>query len=269
MFDASFPAPFTAPHALPLHARIREALRAGIAQRRWADGKLPSEAELMQQYGVSRITVRQALQALEHQGLVVKVQGKGTYVAPPKPFQHLGRLQGFAEAMHAQGHSIANLVLAIERQSATPAHARALQLDEGAPLTFLKRLRRLDGRPVSLDFTWLPRALGDRVAEADLAHRDIFLILEQDLGVPLGHADLSFDTVSADPDVARWLELEPGHPVLRIERLTHDRRGHPIDHERLYCRTDNFQFRLRVDRQADLVGAASAAIDGMPPAHRG
>lgn len=269
MFDASLPAPFTAPNALPLHARIREALRAGIAQRRWADGKLPSEAELMQQYGVSRITVRQALQALEHQGLVVKVQGKGTYVAPPKPFQHLGRLQGFAEAMHAQGHSIENLVLAIERQSATPAHAQALQLDEGAPLTFLKRLRRLDGRPVSLDCTWLPRALGDRVAEADLAHRDVFLILEQDLGVPLGHADLSFDTVSADPDVARWLELEPGHPVLRIERLTHDRRGHPIDHERLYCRTDNFQFRLRVDRQVNVVGAASAAIDGMPPAHRG
>lgn len=236
---------------LPLHARIREALRAGISQRRWADGKLPSEAELMQQYGVSRVTVRQAMQALEHLGLVVKVQGKGTYVAPPKPHQHLGRLQGFAEAMHAQGHAIDNQVLAIERQSATPAHAQALRLDAGAPLTFLKRLRRLDGWPVSLDCTWLPRAIGDRVAEADLAHRDVFLVLEQDLGLQLGHADLAFDTVGADPEVAHWLGLAAGSPVLRIERLTHDVHGRPIDHERLYCRTDNFQFRLRIDRRPD------------------
>lgn len=244
-FDPLIPAP----DAMPLHARVREALRAGLSQQRWADGRLPSEAELMQQYGVSRITVRQAMQALEQQGLVVKIQGKGTFVATPKPYQELDRLQGLAEAMNAQGHAIDNRVLAIERQSATPEHARALRLEAGAPLTFLKRLRRLDGRPVSLDLTWLPRVLGDRVAEADLVHRDVFKILEQDLAIPLGHADLAFDTVAADLDLARWLDLDPGSPVLRIERLTHDRHGHPIDHERLYCRTDHVQYRLRIQRQ--------------------
>lgn len=205
----------------------------------------------MQHYGVSRITVRQAVQALEHQGLVIKVPGKGAFVAPPKPYQQLSELQGLAEAMRRKGHEIHNQVLAIERQSATPEHAHALGLHDGAALTFLKRLRLLDGEPISLDCTWLPRTIGDRVAEADLAERDVFLILEQDLGLRLGHADLAIDTTPADPELARWLRIEPGSPVLRIERLTHDQQGRPIDHERLYCRTDNFQYRLRIERRQE------------------
>jgi len=235
---------------VPLHSRIREDLRERIVSGAWpAHRRMPSEAELMQHYGVSRITVRQALQALEHQGLILKVPGKGSFVAPAKPYQELSRLQGLAEAMTRQGHAILNQVLLIERQSATPALAQALSLREGEPLTHLKRLRLLDGQPVSLDLTWLPRAIGDQVAAADLAQRDVFLI--EDLGLRLGHADLAIDTLPADPELARLLRVEPGSPVLRIERLTHTDQGQPIDHERLYCRTDNFQYRLRIERRQE------------------
>jgi GntR family transcriptional regulator len=108
----------------------------------------------------------------------------------------------------------------------------------------------LDGQPLSLDLTWLPLELGDRVAEADLAGRDIFVMLERDFGTPLGHADLALDAVPASAAVAAELGLAQGSAVLHIERLTHDRAGRPIDFEHLYCRSDNFQLRLRVDRQA-------------------
>ncbi len=235
---------------LPLHTRLREDLRQRIDSRAWAPHqRLPSESALMRHYAVSRITVRHALQALEQQGLIVKVVGRGSFVAAPKPFQHLARLQGLGEAMATQGQ-IRNRVIDVSQVPADDIVAARLDLLPGTLVTHIQRVRLLDGRPLSVDLTWLPRALGDRVAAGKLESRDIFLMIEQDLGTPLGHADLALDAVAAPAAIAHALELAAGSPVLRVERLTHDRNGRPIDHEILYCRADNFQFRLRIDRQS-------------------
>lgn len=244
-------APLRRDDPLPLHSRLREDLRERIAGRSFgSQQRLPSEAELMRHYGVSRITVRQALQALEQQGLIVRVAGKGSFVASPKPFQHLARLQGLAEAMASQGHAIRNRVLELSRVPADATVAARLALPLGSLVTHIRRTRLLDGQPLSVDCSWLPLALGDRIAGADLESRDIFSMLEQDLATPLGHADLVLNAVSVPAAVARELGLAAGEPVLHIERLTHDRSGHPIDYEHLYCRSDNFQFRLRIDRHS-------------------
>jgi len=243
-------AALTRDDAVPLHQRIREDLRDGISRGRWAAGqRLPSESELIQHYGVSRITVRQALQSLEMQGTIVKVAGKGSYVAVDKPYQHLARLQGLAEAMSSQGHAIRNRVLEVGRVAADAKIASRLHLPEGEIVTHIRRVRLLDGRPLSVDLTWLPRPLGDLVAGGDLAGRDIFLMLEHELGTPLGHADLALDACAAPEPIARELGVPAGSALLRVDRLTHDRAGRPVDYEHLYCRGDNFQFRLRIDRQ--------------------
>lgn len=237
---------------VPLHSRIREDLRERIAAEAWkADARMPSEAELMRHYGVSRITVRQALQALEQQGLIVKVAGKGSFVAGAKPYQQLARLQGLAEALSPQGHAIRNRILELSRVAADARVATRLDVPPGTPVTHIRRVRLLDGQPLSVDLTWLPLDLGDRVAGADLEGRDIFVMLEQDFATPLGHADLALDARPAPAGIAESLGVDSGSPVLHVERLTHDRRGRPIDYENLYCRSDNFQFRLRIDRQAE------------------
>lgn len=234
----------------PLHARIREELRGHILSGAWRpDDALPSERDLMAQYGVSRITVRQALGDLQKESLIFKLAGKGAYVAHARPFQELGRLQGFAEAMAARGHETWNHVLAVEHEAASDHVASRLALSAGAPVTRIERVRHLDRQPVSLDITWVPRPVGERLATADLATRDIFLILENDCATPLGHADLAIDAALADARLAQALETAPGAPVLRIERLTHDAAGRPVDYEHLYCRSDNFQFRLRIERR--------------------
>jgi GntR family transcriptional regulator len=234
---------------MPLHTLIREDLRSQIARGVFAPRqRLDSEAQLMQRYGVSRITVRQALQALEQQGLIVKVAGKGSFVAPEKPSQDLTQLQGLAEAMAPQGHQIRNRVLAVRHESADAALALRLGLALGEPVVHLRRVRLVDGVPLSLDLSWLPAAEGARIAQGDLARRDVFLMLEQDLGLALGHADLSIDAVTAEPEVADELGIEPGEALLRIERLTHTAGGRPIDWETLYCRADRFRWRLRLNR---------------------
>lgn len=127
--------------------------------------------------------------------------------------------------------------------------AERLRVEEGSPVCEIKRVRLVNREPVSLEVTYLPQALGERLEKADLVTRDIFLILENDCGIPLGHADLAIDAVLADADLTRALAVEEGAPIMRIERLTHAADGAPLDFEYLYYRGDAFQYRLRIDRQ--------------------
>jgi len=242
-------APTHWPAAVRLYSRIREDIRARIVSGAWQPhDRLPSESELMGQYGVSRITVRQALGDLQKERVIFKVAGKGSFVSPTKPFQELGRLQGFAEAMGALGHDTYNRVLSVSTAPATEEVAQRLQLAAGERVTEIRRVRHVRSQPVSLDLTWLPLGLGERVVREDLAVRDIFGILEADCAAPLGHADLVVDAVLADAEQAALLGVARGAPLLHIERLTHGSNGRPLDYEHLYCRADNFQYRLRLQR---------------------
>jgi GntR family transcriptional regulator len=235
---------------LPLHAQIKQTLRDGILDGTYAPhSQMPSEHDLCARFGVSRITVRQALGDLQKEGLVFKLHGKGTFVSKPKAFQNVSSLQGFAEAMSSMGYEIVNQLRSFRLVDANRQVAARLGLEEGASVVEIHRVRLLNREPVSLEVTWLPQTLGARLAHADLATRDIFLILENDCGVPLGHADVAIDAILADEDIAAALNVEDGSPVLRIDRLTHDARGAPVDYEHLYFRGDAFQYRLRIDRE--------------------
>lgn len=237
------------PSPLPLYGRIRDELRAQIVAGIYPPhARLPSESELIAQYGVSRITVRHALAELEKEGVLFKLAGKGVFVSKPKPFQSLGRLQGFAEAMAQQGHEIFNDLIGATTLPANAEIAQRLGLDEGTPVAELRRVRYLNREPVSFDITYVPAHIGARLAREELATRDIFLILENDYGIALGFADLAIDALLADADIAAHLQITLGDPVLRIARLTHTAAGAPLDFEYLYCRVDNFQFRLRIER---------------------
>ena len=110
---------------------------------------------------------------------------------------------------------------------------------------------------MSLEVTYVSETIGKQLQKADLVGRDIFLILENDLGLALGRADLSIDAILADDDLALALDVAEGAPILRIERLTHDADGQPIDFEYLYFRGDAFQYRLQIERQAALQHSAA------------
>lgn len=234
-----------------LHGRIREDLRErivrGVLQ---PNDRVPSESELMAQYGVSRITVRQALDDLRNEGLIVKVAGKGTFVAGARPSQELARLEGFGEAMARGGHRIVNRVVSHVLVPAASQVAERLRLDAGAQVSEIRRVRYLDSAPVSFEVTYLPPRVGERLRGEDLAGRDIFLILESDYGITLGHADVQIGAISADAGLATALSVAPGTALLRIERLTWTADGMPLDFEYLYVRGDAFQYTLRLPRHA-------------------
>ena len=239
----------SAPPLIPLYHQIREELRARILDRTYAPhGKLPSESELMGAFGVSRITVRQALRDLHKEGLIFSIQGKGCFVTKPKAVQELARLQGFGEAMAQHGHETASRVIFLEEVPARPAVATALRIEPGALVVELQRVRYLSRAPVSLDVSFFPLEIGRRLAHADLISRDVFAVLENDLGLRLRAADLTLEATTADAALSRHLAIAQGAAVLRIERLSYGDGERPVDFEYLYYAGDAHQYRLRIER---------------------
>ena len=232
-----------------LHAQLRDQLRARILDGRLAPGaKLPSESEMTAEHGVSRITVRQALGALQAEGLIVKLHGKGAFVSHPKASQTLNRLQGLNEAMALEQHAISSKRLAWRETKAPAAVARQLKLASGETVYHLQTLRYLDREPLSVNSSWLPRFLGERLARVDFSQRDLIDIFEHEGGLKIGEAQLEIGAGVASAQQAKLLQLEPGGPVLEVEGLLHLADGGPGHVETAVYRADTFRYKLNLRR---------------------
>lgn len=246
----SKPKPILLDSPQPLYLQIRDTLKQQILDGTYAEHqKLASENELMALFRVSRITVRQALRELHNEGLVFSAQGKGSFVSRPKATQSLQTLEGFEEAMVAAGFSAATRVISISQLLAPKAVQSALRLGPAQEVLEVKRVRYVNQSPVSVDLSYFPMSVGARLLGRDLA-RDIFPMLENELGIPLGVADIKVGAAVADDDTARPLRVTAASPVLRVERLTFDTAGQPVDFEYLLIRGDAYQYQFRVQHRS-------------------
>ena len=232
----------------PLYAQIKEILKQRIMDGDYeVHERLPSESEMMKLFGVSRITVRQALRDLHTEGLVFSVQGKGTFVSRPKAVQDIQRLEGFGEAMTPQGYETSARVISVQEMRPSQEVADALELGRNTNVIELTRIRYLNREPISLDVSYFPRDIGQSLLGRDLT-QDIFPMLENEFGVGLGYAELKIEAIGADKGLSEHLNVESGSPILRIQRLVFSGAGRPIDFEYLSYRGDAFQYQVRVER---------------------
>jgi GntR family transcriptional regulator len=231
------------------YVAVRDSLREQIVRGVFAeDDKIPSESALGAQFGVSRVTVRLALDDLRKTGLIESRHGKGYFVRRVQVVQDLGRLQGFAEILAPLGIDVHSEVVELKEVIATADVRKALKIDRGASVTRIVRRRIAGGAALSYDESHFPVDVGRRLKELDLTHVDIFALLERELGVELGYADISLNVITADEALAESLGINTDDALVRIVRLTHDRDGRPIDYEHLYARPDSYQFRVRGPR---------------------
>jgi len=235
--------------AQPMYVQIKEVLKQRILEGDYAiHERLPSESEMMKVFGVSRITVRQAVRDLHTEGLVFSSQGKGTFVSRPKVVQDIQHLQGFGEAMAPQGYDTSTRVICIQEVRASQEVTDALKISQSSMVIELTRIRYLNQEPISVDNSFFPLEIGRSLQSRDLT-QDIFPMLESEFGVGLGHADLKIEAMVADEETAKHLKVEQGSAVLRIQRLVFSEDGEPIDFEYLSYRGDAFQYQLRVGRK--------------------
>lgn len=229
-----------------LRSQILDGVYGGLAAARPA---LPSETELAAELGVSRNAIREALELLRGEGLITRVQGAGTFVTGAKLSQRLDRLEGLAESLAGHRLPVDNQVLSIRESVASPFVATKLQLTENAPILFIERLRSVGGLPLSLDTTSL--RMGAIQVDADLDQQDVFALIEAELGVRLGWAEITVESVSADATTAELLHIRQGAPLLLLHRLTYLADGTPFDLETVRYRGDRCSLTTTAAREFD------------------
>jgi GntR family transcriptional regulator len=250
---------------MPLYQQLKQRLRSEIARGTYRPGdRLPAEPELIQQFGVSRITVRQALGDLEAEGLVIRRHGKGTYVAERRIAQHLVRLTDFVEDMQMAGLSPSSRVLAFSREKASGEIAAALALPQQTEVVRIDRLRLANAQPIAYDITWLPLRYGALLHADDLVTETIYHILETRYAIPIEQGAFSFTAACATPSLAAALEIEVGIALLVIERVSYTRNDDPVYVQHRYYRTDRVRYQAALQRRADSAGEASTLRELRP-----
>jgi GntR family transcriptional regulator len=195
------------------HVQVREYVRslcAGMSP----GSPAPSERELVAQFGVARMTVRQAMDALVVEGLLERIPGKGTFVARPR--RSASSLTSYTEEMARRGMLAESITLLARREQAGPGVARALNISEGDPVIHWKRLRRADGQPMCIEDAFLNEILLPGFLQSGMP-TSLYDALDQ-RGLRPTWAEDSINADISSPEEAGHLEVEPGAPVLRHSR---------------------------------------------------
>jgi GntR family transcriptional regulator len=200
------------------------------AERLPRGGRLPTERQLAETLGVSRPTLRQALELLEKDGLIERRQGSGTYVAEPRVAVDVRILVSLTRSIVASGMSPGARVLTSEVIPATRELATRFAVPPQTPLQHFERLRFADGRIVAFERSWFPASIAPNLNAFDLEHRSIYDVLEKEYGVKLLRAEQEFDASVADEKVAMLLGCPPGAPLMVVHRLSFDFNGRPVEY---------------------------------------
>lgn len=228
--------------AVPLHTQIAETLRIQIQNDEFKDREhLPSERELAEKFVVSRMTVRQALQKLRHEGLIYHERGVGTFVNNRKIDVHTRNLNGFSEEMASLGLSPSSRVLTLTRELADTDVMSDLQLGNGAEVFHLERLRLADGEPMAFEKTFLPAYLFPKLDEFDLTKNSLYQVLQENYDLQMHHAEEILEAKLATAFVARQLGIRAGAPVLVVHRVVFSESNQPIESAHTTYRADRYR----------------------------
>jgi GntR family transcriptional regulator len=234
-----------APAFSPLYQQIKALLVRSLQGSEWKPGEaIPSELELAARFKVSQGTVRKAIDELAAEGLLVRRQGKGTFVATHAEQTVQYR---FLRLTPDEGATapVERRVLDCRRLRAPAEVARALELKSGEAAVLVRRLLSAQGRPVVLDDIWLPGALfkGLTVERLSGWRGPMYELFESEFGVRMIRAEEQIRAVAADAATAQLLAVEPGAPLLSVERLSRTYGDKPVELRRGLYHTAQHHYR--------------------------
>lgn len=239
------------PHSpVPLYHQLREIIRRKIENGEWEPGEaIPSEAELAKQYQVSRITVRQALSALVHMGMLFTEQGRGTFVASRRVTQHLTRLSGFSEVMTEKGMRPSSRVVASTVEEADPKIAAQLMIAPGRPVFRLERVRLGDDQPIAFETSRVPLALCPGIEDWDFEADSFYRVMENEFGIELHTVSETLRMIEASAELAYHLQVDPGLALFELIGVVLDSNGRPVEAFAAYYRGDRMIFHIEGRRK--------------------
>ena len=221
-----------------LMRRLQNDVIAGVYP---AGGRIPSEQVLCDTYGVSRVTVRKAMLDLVQEGLLVRRQGKGTFVADARLKRDLQHITSFTDACAGMGRAASTRVVEIKHEMARPEDVERLHVPQGGDVLELCRLRLCDDEPVMLEFNRFAGELAFLEREAltgslyDLLRAHGLIPSRAIHDISLGHAT---------PNVSRYLATAAGEALMILDETVFDQQDRPLHTSRQWIRGDKFTFRI-------------------------
>ena len=236
---------------VPLYHQIEHLIRHRVAKNQYPPGsQIASEHELCRELKVSRITVREALRELVREGLLVKVQGKGTFVspdatAPLPPIKYTGALEDVYER-------VLRLTVVDVEITRVPVPALVRQLlslpAEETELTCIKRVRHVNDEPFSFTVNFLPVSIGDRIRKEDLFTTPLMPILEGEMQIPIVRALETVEAAPSDPEVSARLRVPVLYPVMHITRTMYTEGDKPFEVVETFYRADKYKYSVSLTR---------------------
>jgi GntR family transcriptional regulator len=233
----------------PLHVQIREAIRRRVQDGELVDesGRLMTEAELVKHFGVSRVTIRNAIKPLVDEGMFERGRGRGTFLRSNQPENWMGRLLGFSETIKDAGYEPGARVL---HQGMTNQHDDTVRnlLRERA-VWELKRVRLADDMAISIEHAFYPPDIGLELEKRDLTSIVMYRVFENDLGIEVRNAQQTISATSADRRTGELLSVPEGSPLLSMERLTISSDERPLELLRSVYLPEYFRFSINLTRR--------------------
>ena len=217
---------------IPLYYQLKEIIKSRIESGElMPDDMLEPEETLCEIYNLSRNTVRKAISELKHEGLVYKVQGRGTFIKSPKISHRFVTVVSFTEELLARGIKPSSVLLKIKLEKADKEVAEKLEINPGEEYYKIKRLRLGDGKPLGINLSRIPVKLCFGLDKYDLTSGSLYSLIEKEYGHRITKVVRIMETIPADAEVASMLKIRETFPVLRIIGIAYNQDKVPLD----YC----------------------------------
>lgn len=235
--------------SMPLHIQIREAIRRQVKKGELidSDGRLMTEAELGSYFGVSRITIRNAIAPLVLEGMFDRTRGRGTFLRSNQPENWVGKLMGFSETIRDAGYQAGAKVL--QQGSVLRAEASVRAELQTTSVWQLKRVRLADNTPIAIEHAFYPADIGAELEKRDLISIIMYSVLENELGQEIAEAKQTIGAAVADTVSAKLLGVGEGSPLLSIERLTLGKNGRALELLRAVYLPEYFRLTISLSRR--------------------
>lgn len=228
----------------PIYLQLREVVRNKIEEGEYPPGMaIPSENELSEMYGVNRLTVRNAVDALVSAGLLKRIQGKGVFVVGDRMERDLDSLLGFRQTIHERDAEPGTKILAKVRRKAGKKYAHIFGINEDDDIFYIRRLNSANGEPVSVEHTYVPSTKVPKLDGIDLGVFSLYEVYGF-YGVSPVRAYQTLDLATLEAHDARMLGVKPSQAVLLFTCYTYDKTDSVIEYTRGYTRGDKCSFTV-------------------------
>jgi GntR family transcriptional regulator len=231
----------------PLHLQIEELIRGKIADDEWPPGSLiESENEFSAKYGISRMTVRNVITKLVHEGLLFRIPGKGTYVSEPKITAKALSYAGIREQLEEQGYTISTTLLSISREHANEELCEIFNVSADTEFFVIKRLRSIKNKPLSIHYSYVAANMAKDLDKLDFVNEQLCKILSKQYGLIRDRTRETLEVVPASKEDAKLLEISKGYPLLMLHDTLFDKNGMPFEDSIIKFRGEMIKIKLEL-----------------------